>query len=259
MSNAALTVIGGTGVFVTALREALRRGVVDLAVHSLKDLPMTLPDGFELAAVLEREDPRDALVSEHADLAALTQGAVVGTSSLRRQAALLKARPDLQIEPLRGNLDTRLAKLDRGHYDAIVLAAAGLRRLGLESRIRSLLPIETSLPAAGQGALAIEIVAGREQLRSIVATLTHADSATCVQAERAVARALGGSCEIPLAAFATLDGDRLVLRAAVASPLSFEMVEVEVAGAAADPEAVGQLAADALRRAGADRLLADVA
>ncbi len=254
-----LSKIGGKGLFVKELETALADGRADLAVHSLKDVPMQLPQGFAIGAVLERDEPFDALVTRYDGLAELPLAAVVGTSSLRRHAALLRARPDLRIEPLRGNLDTRLAKFDEGRYDAIVLAAAGLRRLGLESRIRAILPIETSLPAAGQGALAIEIVSGRHDVAALVATLGHESTAIRVQAERAVARALGGSCEIPLAAFATLDGERLRLRATVASPLSFAMVEVEVDGRASDPEALGRLAAAALRERGADRLLADVA
>lgn len=253
-----LSKIGGKGLFVKELEFALEDGRADLAVHSLKDVPMVLPAGFVLGAILEREDPLDALVSQYADVAALPRGAVVGTSSLRRQAALLRARPDLRIEPLRGNLDTRLGKLDAGGYDAIVLAAAGLRRLGLESRIRAVLPLELSLPAPGQGALAIEIVERRDDVQALVSALHHAPTAICVQAERAVARALGGSCEIPLAAYAQLHGARLILRAAVASPLTFEMIEIEVQGDAGDPEQVGQQAAAALRERDADRLLADV-
>ncbi|CAN5136703.1 hydroxymethylbilane synthase [soil metagenome] len=253
-----LSKIGGKGLFVKELEFALEDGRADLAVHSLKDVPMLLPEGFVLGAILERDDPFDALVSIHPDVESLPRGAVVGTSSLRRQAALLRARPDLRIEPLRGNLDTRLAKLDAGGYDAIVLAAAGLRRLGLQSRIRAVLPLELSLPAPGQGALAIEIVEERGDVARLIAALNHAPTSTCVHAERAVARALGGSCEIPLAAYAQVRDGILMLRAAVASPLSFEMIEIEVQGDAADPQQLGQQAATALRERGADRLLADV-
>ena len=203
-----LSEIGGKGLFTKELEVALANGRADLAVHSLKDVPMELPEGFELAAVMRREDPRDAFVSvRHAGLDALPPGAKVGTSSLRRAAQLTERRPDLRIEPLRGNLDTRLGKLDRGDYDAIVLAAAGLKRLGLAERIRELLPPVSSLPAPGQGALGIEIMAGRPELRAWLAPLVDRRSWLEVTAERSVSRALGGSCRIPLAAYAVLQGD----------------------------------------------------
>ncbi len=200
-----LSKVGGKGLFVKELETALVEGRADLAVHSLKDVPMELPEGFVLACVMQREDPRDAFVSNRfAALADLPPGAVVGTSSLRRMVLLRSLRPDLVIEPLRGNLDTRLRKLDEQQFDAIVLAAAGLKRLGLAQRIRSIFEPEHMLPAAGQGALGIEIRSGRPDLLQALAPLAHQTSWLCVAAERAVSRALGGSCSMPLAAFATL-------------------------------------------------------
>lgn len=197
-----LSEVGGKGLFVKELEVALSEGRADLAVHSLKDVPMELPDGFTLACVLEREDPRDAFVSnQFSCLADLPQGAVVGTSSLRRLVLLKALRPDLKIEPLRGNLDTRLRKLDEGQYHAIVLAAAGLKRLGLETRIRSAFTPADMLPAAGQGALGIEVRAERADLREALATLAHQPTWLAVTAERTVSRAMGGSCSMPLAAF----------------------------------------------------------
>jgi len=209
-----LAKVGGKGLFVKELEEALDDGRAHLAVHSLKDVPMDLPAGFVLAAVLEREDPRDAFVSvRHAAFDALPHGAVVGTSSLRRAVQLRALRPDLVIEPLRGNLDTRLRKLDDGGYDAIVLAAAGLKRLGLAARIRALFEPDRMLPAAGQGALGIELRADAGPLSAQIATLTHAPTWLAAQAERAVSRTLGGSCSLPLAAHAVLEGGVLRLRA----------------------------------------------
>jgi hydroxymethylbilane synthase len=197
-----LSKVGGKGLFVKELETALLDGRADLAVHSLKDVPMDLPAGFALACVMEREDPRDAFVSNHhASLVALPAGAVVGTSSLRRSVILKALRPDLRIEPLRGNLDTRLRKLDEGHYDAIVLAAAGLKRLGLESRIRASFEPNVMLPAAGQGALGIEVRADRQDLIDALALLAHQSTWLAVTAERTVSRAMGGSCSMPLAAF----------------------------------------------------------
>jgi hydroxymethylbilane synthase len=214
-----LSKVGGKGLFVKELEVALEDGRADLAVHSLKDVPMELPPGFSLACVMTREDPRDALVSNHYDnLAQLPQGAVVGTSSLRRMAQLRSLRPDLKIEPLRGNLDTRLRKLDEGGYDAIVLAAAGLKRLGLGERIREVFEPTVMLPAAGQGALGIEIRTDRQDVVDALATLAHFETWLAVSAERAVSRTMGGSCSMPLAAYATLSGDTLTLDAAWGDP-----------------------------------------
>jgi len=211
----ALSQVGGKGLFTKELEVALEDGSADLAVHSLKDVPMELPEGFNLACVMEREDPRDAFVSPHyANLAALPLGAVVGTSSLRRMALLRALRPDLKIEPLRGNLDTRLRKLDEGQYDAIVLAAAGLKRLKLEARIRDIFEPEVMLPAAGQGALGIEVRNDGAEITAAVTHLIHQPTWLAVAAERAVSRAMGGSCSMPLAAYATLQGDVLTIHAA---------------------------------------------
>jgi hydroxymethylbilane synthase len=210
-----LSKVGGKGLFVKELEVALEEGRAHLAVHSLKDVPMELPEGFALACVMEREDPRDAFVSPHfADQGALPQGAVVGTSSLRRQVLLQALRPDLKIEPLRGNLDTRLRKLDEGQYDAIVLAAAGLKRLGLESRIRTTFEPTAMLPAAGQGALGIEVRSNRQDLIDALAPLAHQTTWLTVAAERAVSRAMGGSCSMPLAAHGTFTEGVLQLDAA---------------------------------------------
>lgn len=210
-----LSKVGGKGLFVKELELALADGRADLAVHSLKDVPMELPDAMELGCIMQREDPRDAWVSgRYATLAELPQGAVVGTSSLRRMVLLKALRPDLKIEPLRGNLDTRLKKLDDGAYDGIVLAAAGLKRLGLQQRIRSIFEPSEMLPAAGQGALGIEVCSGRSDVLQALALLQHLPTALAVAAERAVSRVMGGSCSMPLAAYATLDGNVLHLQAA---------------------------------------------
>jgi len=214
-----LSKVGGKGLFVKELEVALEEGRADLAVHSLKDVPMELPEGFALACVMEREDPHDAFVSpQYASLAALPPGAVVGTSSLRRVALLRALRPDLKIEPLRGNLDTRLRKLDEGQYDAIVLAAAGLKRLGLANRIRAVFAPGEMLPAAGQGALGIEIRSDRADVQQALAPLVHQGSWLRVAAERAVSRAMGGSCSMPLAAYATLQDGWLQIDAAWGDP-----------------------------------------
>ena len=210
-----LSKVGGKGLFVKELEVALEEGRAHIAVHSLKDVPMELPEGFALACVMEREDPRDAFVSpRYASLEALPQGAVVGTSSLRRQVLLQALRPDLKIEPLRGNLDTRLRKLDEGQYDAIVLAAAGLKRLKMGERVRTTFAPTAMLPAAGQGALGIEVRSDRQDLIDALAPLAHMPTWLTVTAERAVSRAMGGSCSMPLAAHGTLTGTPLQLDAA---------------------------------------------
>jgi hydroxymethylbilane synthase len=251
-----LSKVGGKGLFVKELEVALEEGHADLAVHSLKDVPMDLPEGFALACVMEREDPRDAFVSNrYAAFADLPQGAVVGTSSLRRVVLLRSLRPDLKIEPLRGNLDTRLRKLDDGNYDAIVLAAAGLKRLGLGQRIRQVFEPEQMLPAAGQGALGIEVRANRADLLEILSPLAHQSTWLAVAAERAVSRAMGGSCSMPLAAFATFSGEYLQLRAAWGDPdTATALVRAQSASAAADLARAAELGAQVagqLRAAGA--------
>ena len=255
--QASLAEAGGKGLFIKELETALADGRADLAVHSMKDMPAELPPGFALAAITAREDPRDAFVSgRYASLAELPSGSIVGTSSLRRRAQVLERYPALEIRPLRGNVDTRLAKLDRGEYAAIVLAHAGLKRLGLAGRSRSLLPVEESLPAPGQAALGIECLAARTDVQAIVAPLADAASSACVRAERAVNRALGGDCTIPLGAFAELREGRLRLRALVASPDGRRIVRAEALGEVADPQALGHRVAEALRQQGADRILA---
>ena len=252
-----LSKVGGKGLFVKELEIAMLEGHAHLAVHSLKDVPMELPPEFELAAVLEREDARDAFVSNDYDsLAALPAGAVVGTSSLRRQALIASRFPHLVIQPLRGNLDTRLAKLDRGDYAAIILAAAGLKRLGLPERIRCLLEPEQSLPAPGQGAMAIEIPAGRDDLRALLAPLNHADTAAAVRAERTLSRVFGGSCQVPLAAYATVSGDQLHMRAMVGTPDGQRIARAEASGPASAPEALGEQVAAALNAQDAAAILA---
>lgn len=258
-----LSKVGGKGLFVKELETALEGGQARLAVHSLKDVPMELPSGFALAAILQREDPRDAFVSHHhAGLDALPRGACVGTSSLRRVVQLLARRPDLRIEPLRGNLDTRLRKLDEGQYDAIVLAAAGLKRLGLAGRIRAVFDEADMIPAAGQGALGLEIRADDTALAEALGRLSHAPTWLATHAERAVSRALGGSCSVPLAAHGRWSADgRLALTAALGHgqdplrPLLRVQLHAEVADTAA-AEALGREAAAQLRGAGADDYLA---
>ena len=252
-----LSKVGGKGLFVKELELALEEGRADIAVHSLKDVPMDLPEGFVLACVLERKDPRDALVSpRYASLDELPQGAVVGTSSLRRVVLLRALRPDLRIEPLRGNLDTRLRKLDEGQYDAIVLAAAGLKRLGLEERIRVAFEPDTMLPAAGQGALGIEVRADRADLIALLASLSHRGDWLATAAERAVSRSMGGSCSMPLAAHARWQADgALRIDAAWGDPEgNAPLVRVHAEAEAADfaqAGVLGEQAAALLRAAGA--------
>lgn len=257
-----LSKIGGKGLFVKELETALAEGRAQLAVHSLKDVPMELPEGFLLAAVLEREDPRDAFVSnDYASLAELPEGAVVGSSSLRRVTQLLSLRPDLRVEPLRGNLDTRLRKLDEGGYHAIVLAAAGLKRLGLAGRVRRLFEVDEMLPCAGQGALGLEIRADDAALAEALSKLVHKPTLLACEAERAVSRALGGSCSLPLAAHARWQGTTLQLDAALGhveahnSALLRASVDAEVVDVAA-ARGLGQQVAARLRESGAGSYLA---
>jgi hydroxymethylbilane synthase len=254
-----LAEVGGKGLFVKELEAALEDGRADLAVHSAKDVPMRLPPGFCLAAITRREDPRDCLVSNvAAGLDALQPNSVVGTSSLRREAQLRERHPLLQIKPLRGNLDTRLAKLDRGECHAIVLAAAGLKRLGLAARIRAMLDPEQSLPAPGQGALAIECREDRHALRQRLAGLEDPAASVCVRAERALSRALSGDCQLPLAAYAEPNGTQIRLRALVAKPDGSKVVRAELNGPMAAPEKLGETLAENLRALGADAILASL-
>lgn len=249
-----LSKVGGKGLFVKELETALEGGQADLAVHSLKDVPMELPPGFSLACVMEREDPRDAWVSNrYAALAELPHGAVVGTSSLRRVALLRALRPDLKIEALRGNLDTRLKKLDDGLYDGIVLAAAGLKRLGLQQRIRATFEPEEMLPAAGQGALGIEVRADRSDVTVALTPLLHTPTWLAVSAERAVSRVMGGSCSMPLAAYATLDGNLLHIRATWGDPEGrAPLVCAQAQGVVRDVAAATQLGEQVARQLQAD-------
>ncbi len=249
--------VGGKGLFVKELETALADGRADLAVHSMKDVPMSLPEGFLMAATGEREDPRDAFVSnDFASLEALPAGSIVGTSSLRRQSQLQARFPDLKIESLRGNLQTRLRKLDEGQYAAIILAAAGLIRLGLQARIRSVIPPELSIPAVGQGALGIEINAARMDLLAILAPLNHADTEVCVKAERAMSRALAGSCTVPLGAYATCHADTIEITGFVASVDGKQMLIEKAAGHRSQAEALGQQLANQLIASGAGEILA---
>jgi len=252
-----LSKVGGKGLFVKELEIALLDGRADLAVHSLKDVPMELSQPFTLAAILERANPCDALVSNVADrLQDLPAGAVVGTSSLRREAQLRAHFPGLVVKPLRGNLDTRLAKLDRGDYAAIVLAAAGLQRLGLADRIRAVIPTELSLPAAGQGALGIETLAERADMKRWLAPLVSGESTVCTLAERAVSRRLGGSCQVPLAAYATLKEGDLFLRALVAEVDGSRVVRAQAHGSPDQAESLGDSVARNLLDQGAQDILA---
>lgn len=255
-----LSQIGGKGLFIKELEVAMQEGRADLAVHSLKDVPMEMLEGFLLTAIAVREDPRDAFVSNKYDgLDALPAGAVVGTSSLRREAILRASYPHLTIQPLRGNLDTRLRKLDDGQYDAIILAAAGLIRLGLRERIRSVLTPEQSLPAPGQGALGIEILGGRADAAAWIAPLNDTVTMHCVRAERAFSRALGGSCQVPLGGYAVIENGELWFRGFVATPDGQRMVRGEIRGAVGDDALLGETLARQLRDQGAEAILASLA
>ncbi len=255
-----LSKIGGKGLFIKELEQALQDGRADLAVHSIKDVPMVLPEGFALAAIGERANPFDAFVSnQFNDLSALPDGAVVGTSSLRREAQLRARFPHLTVRPLRGNVQTRLAKLDAGEYDAIILAAAGLERLGLQERIRNVLSPADSLPAAGQGALGIEIAAHRTDLIEVLLPLNHAQTAACVTAERALARALGGSCQVPLAAYCTGDDNGLLtLHGLVGHPDGSHTLTASAQAPAPYADALGRAVAKKLADDGATELIAAV-
>ena len=252
-----LAKVGGKGLFVKELETALLEQRADIAVHSMKDVPMEVSDPFALLTICAREVPLDAFVSNrYASLEDMPPGTVVGTSSLRRESQLHANYPYLAVTSLRGNLDTRLRKLDQGQYDAIILAAAGLMRLGLAERIRDVMSAEVSLPSAGQGALGIEALAGRADLARWLAPLNDAVSSACVRAERAVAPALGGSCEVPLGAYAGTEGKQLWLRGFVALPDGSRIVRAERRGDMAEAEALGQALADALLAGGAGEILA---
>ena len=254
--NISLSKIGGKGLFIKELEQSMAEGRADIAVHSMKDLPMNMPPGFALAAIAEREDPRDAFVSNHyKSLDALPAGSVVGTSSLRRESQLRARFPYLQVQPLRGNVQTRLRKFDEGQYAAIILAAAGLKRLGLADRITTVLSPELSLPAVGQGALGIECLSERADLIELMKPLHHIKTGQCVESERAMSRELGGSCQVPLGGFAEIIKGELVLRGFVASPDGSRMLSAQLNGNPATGETMGMHLAKDLKAQGADEIL----
>jgi hydroxymethylbilane synthase len=257
--DAPLAKIGGKGLFVKELETALLENEADIAVHSMKDVPMDFPEGLGLYCICEREDPRDAFVSNtFASLDELPAGSVVGTSSLRRQAQLLALRPDLKIQFLRGNVNTRLAKLDAGEYDAIILAAAGLIRLGFAARIRASISVEASLPAGGQGAVGIECRSADLAIHALLAPLHHRETALRVSAERALNKHLNGGCQVPIACYALLEGEQLWLRGLVGQPDGSQLLRAEARAASADAEALGVQVAEALLAQGAADILAAV-
>jgi hydroxymethylbilane synthase len=252
-----LAKVGGKGLFVKELEAGLLDGRADLAVHSLKDVPVEFPPGLELALVMEREDPRDAFVSnQYQSLDDMPEGALVGTSSLRRQTQLREAWPLLEVDWLRGNVNTRLAKLDAGEFDAIILAAAGLQRLGMEGRIRASLQPEECLPAIGQGVLGIEIRSGDEAVRELIAPLAHADTTLRVTAERALNKTLNGGCQVPIAGYALLEGDQIYLRGLVGEPDGSKILRAEIRGNSNQAHALGVELAQQLLALGADSILA---
>jgi hydroxymethylbilane synthase len=250
--------IGGKGLFIKELEVAMQAGDADIAVHSMKDVPAEIPPGFCIAAVLERASPADALVSaDGIGLAELPDGAVIGSSSLRRQAQLLALRPDVTVNPLRGNVATRLEKLDSGDYQAIVLASAGLQRLGLESRISQEFGPQDMLPAAAQGVIGIECVDARADLRELLAQLEHTDTSMTTMAERAVALTLGANCQSPVAAFATLNDDVLTIDALVASTDGRDIIREQSSGSVGDAAMIGTAVAEQLLERGASNLLGE--
>ena len=254
-----LAKVGGKGLFVKELELGILEGEADLAVHSMKDVPVEFPDGLGLAAILEREDPRDALISNaFTSIDTLPQGARVGTSSLRRQCQLRARRPDLEVLDLRGNVNTRLAKLDSGDYDAILLAAAGVKRMGWEDRITELLPPEQFLPAIGQGAIGIEIRVADEKVSRIVEALNDEQTATRIRAERALNERLQGGCQVPIAGYSEISHGVMVLRALVGRPDGTELVQGVISGKPEDAEELGQVLADDLLSRGAKQILDEV-
>lgn len=257
--DAPLAKIGGKGLFVKELETALMENEADIAVHSMKDVPMEFPEGLGLYCICEREDPRDAFVSNHYEnFDALPSGAVVGTSSLRRQAQLLARRPDLKIQFLRGNVNTRLAKLDAGEYDAIILAAAGLIRLGFGERIRASISVEDSLPAGGQGAVGIECRTGDTELHELLQCMNDPHTELRVTAERALNRHLNGGCQVPIACYAVLEGEQLWLRGLVGQPDGALLLRAEGRAPNAEAEALGVRIAEELLQQGAGKILQDI-
>jgi hydroxymethylbilane synthase len=254
-----LAKVGGKGLFVKELEVGMLTGQADIAVHSMKDVPVEFPEGLHLPVICKREDPRDAFVSnDYASIEDLPKGAQVGTSSLRRECQLRTYRPDLEVLPLRGNVNTRLAKLDNGDYDAIILATAGLKRLGFEDRIRSRLTPEQSLPAIGQGAVGIETRENDDEINALIAPLKDAETWIVVSAERAMNKRLAGGCQVPIAGYALLENDQIWMRGLVGRPDGTEMLTAEIRGAAGDAEALGVALAEDLLAQGADKILADV-
>ncbi|MGL5038132.1 MAG: hydroxymethylbilane synthase [Aeromonas sp.] len=254
-----LAKVGGKGLFVKELETAILDGRADIAVHSMKDVPVEFPAGLGLHTICEREDPRDAFVSNHfTGIDALPQGAVIGTSSLRRQCQLRAARPDLVIKDLRGNVNTRLAKLDAGDYDAIILAAAGLKRLAMAHRITAFIEPEQSLPANGQGAVGIECRLDDVELHALLAPLEHPHTRVQVLTERAMNRALQGGCQVPIGAYALIEGEQIWLRGLVGSPDGTQMIRDEIRGPLCEGEALGEQLAHRLLAAGADNILAKI-
>lgn len=251
-----LSKIGGKGLFVKELEVAMQEGAAHLAVHSLKDVPMELPEGFVLAAVSSREDPRDAFVSpRYETLESMPAGSVVGTASLRRELMLRSKFPHLVVKPVRGNVGTRLCKLDSGEYDALIMASAGLKRLGLEERIREIISDEISLPSPGQGALGLECLANDEKTREAIAFINDEQTRACCLAERAVSRALGGSCQVPLAAYATIADSTMRLRALIGDHTTGELVATEQIGPWTEYERLASEAVEALLKQGARRYI----
>jgi hydroxymethylbilane synthase len=251
-----LSKIGGKGLFVKELETALLENEADIAVHSMKDVPMDFPEGLGLFCICEREDPRDAFVSNtYASLDELPEGSIVGTSSLRRQAQLLTRRPDLEIRFLRGNVNTRLAKLDAGEYDAIILASAGLIRLGFEDRITSAISVDDSLPAGGQGAVGIECRSADNEIHALLAPLHHQDTATRVTAERSLNKHLNGGCQVPIACYAVLEGEQIWLRGLVGDPSGGLLLNAQARAPRGDAEALGVQVAEDLLSQGANEIL----
>ncbi len=257
MLDAPLAKVGGKGLFVKELERGLLDGRADLAVHSLKDVPVHFPEGLELALVMEREDPRDAFVSNrYANLSEMPAGTLVGTSSLRRQTQIRERYPGLRVDWLRGNVNTRLSKLDAGEFDAIILAAAGLQRLGFAERIEVAIEPEECLPAIGQGVLGIEIRSDDNQLRELIAPLAHAETTLRISAERALNQTLNGGCQVPIAGYAVLEQDQLYLRGLVGEPDGSNILRAEIRGSSSEAHDLGVQLAHQLLAQGADRILA---
>jgi hydroxymethylbilane synthase len=254
-----LAKVGGKGLFVKELEQGMLEGRADIAVHSMKDVPVAFPDGLHLAVICQREDPHDAFVSNHYDsIDDLPQGARLGTSSLRRECQVRTRRPDLEVLPLRGNVNTRLRKLDDGEFDAIILAMAGLKRLGFDDRIRSAMTPEQSLPAIGQGALGIETRVDDEEMNALIAPLQDPDTTITVTAERALNRRLAGGCQVPIAGYAMLEDDEVWLRGLVGRPDGSQTLYAEKRGPAAEADAIGEAVAEILLSQGADKILSEV-